>query len=175
VVTPAAKFALNETGYIATFPDVPEAHAQGESVEAVIAEAADSLVAALDRYMVRRRPIPAPPKPKRRQRLVDLSPLIAATLALYEAMRDAGVSRTSLGRKLGLSEGAVQISITARTSARSTRPLRCWGSGSSYRLTMRSRPMYRNPIALQMPPFMFTACVWLHRKSGAEIIASIVG
>ncbi len=106
--TPASKFASNETGYIATFPDVPEAHAQGESVEKVVCEATDALVAALGGYVELRRPIPSPSRPKRGQRLIDVSPLIAAKLALYQAMHETGVSRVGLGKRLGLSEGAVR-------------------------------------------------------------------
>ncbi len=107
-VTPAAKSAPNETGYIATFPDVPEAHAQGESVEEAIGEASDALVAALGGYVELRHSIPIPSRPRRGQRLVDLSPLVAAKLALYQAMHEAGISRVGLGKKLGLSEGAVR-------------------------------------------------------------------
>lgn len=107
-ITSASKSAPNETGYVAAFPDVPEAHAQGESVEEVIGEASDALVAALGGYVELRRPIPAPSRPKRSQRLIDLAPLIAAKLALYQAMHEAGVSRVGLGKKLGLSEGAVR-------------------------------------------------------------------
>ena len=55
-----------------------------------------------------RRDIPEPSRPKRGQESVSLPPLVAAKLALYEAMRDAGVSGTSLARRLGLTEGAVR-------------------------------------------------------------------
>ena len=107
-LTPAASLAPRETGYVATFSDVPEAHAQGETAEEVFAEALDALLAALGGYIELHRPIPTPSRLKRGQRLVDLPPLVAAKLALYQAMYEAGASRAGLGRKLGVSEGAIR-------------------------------------------------------------------
>ena len=39
---------------------------------------------------------------------MTLPPLIAAKLALYQAMREAGLTRVALAERLGLSEGAVR-------------------------------------------------------------------
>ena len=40
--------------------------------------------------------------------MVALPVLVVAKLALYEAMRTAAVTHTALGRRLGISEGAVR-------------------------------------------------------------------
>jgi len=40
--------------------------------------------------------------------LISLPTLVAAKLALYEAMRKGGISNVELGRQLGISEGAVR-------------------------------------------------------------------
>jgi antitoxin HicB len=107
-LTPAAKFAPGESGFVVSFPDLPDAHTQGETVDEAMMNAQDCLIAALGGYMELRRPIPIASRPKRGQRAVDLPPLPAAKVALYQAMRDAGLSRVALGRRLGLSEGAVR-------------------------------------------------------------------
>jgi antitoxin HicB len=40
--------------------------------------------------------------------MITLPTLVTAKLALYEAMREAGLSNSELGRRLGISEGAVR-------------------------------------------------------------------
>ncbi len=94
--------------FVVTFPDVPEAGTDAPARDGALAEAEDCLIAALGGYVEMRRDIPEPSRPKRGQESVSLPPLVAAKLALYQAMRDAGVSGTSLARRLGLTEGAVR-------------------------------------------------------------------
>jgi len=65
-------------------------------------------MAALGGYIEARRPIPAPSKAKRGQVMVTLPVLAAAKLALYEAMQTAQITNAELGRRLGISEGAVR-------------------------------------------------------------------
>ncbi|MGH6960360.1 MAG: hypothetical protein ACREE7_07760, partial [Dongiaceae bacterium] len=84
-VIPAAKFAPRQRGYVVLFADVPEAHAQAESIKAALTKAADALLAALGGYIELRRPLPTPSRPKRGQRVVVVPPLVAAKLALYRA------------------------------------------------------------------------------------------
>lgn len=93
---------------LATFPDVPEALTEGDSVNEALTEAHDALVAALGGYINERRAIPPPAKAKRGQRLVFLPPLPAAKLALYQAMRDAKLTNVALGRRLKITEAAVR-------------------------------------------------------------------
>ena len=93
---------------LASFPDVPEALTQGESVNETLTEAQDALLAALGGYINERRAIPSPSKAKRGQRLVLLPPLPAAKLALYQAMREAGLTNVALGKRLKVSEAAVR-------------------------------------------------------------------
>ena len=94
--------------YLVTFPDVPEAGTDAESQEEAIAEAADSLIAALGGYMEAKQAIPQPSKIKRQQVRIVLPILVTAKLALYEAMRSSQVTNVELGRRLGISEGAVR-------------------------------------------------------------------
>ena len=99
----------DEAGFfLVTFPDVPEAGTDGETEAEALSEAADSLIAALGGYIELGRDIPPPSRPKRDQPVVDLPPLVAAKLALYQAMRDAGLTRVALGKRPAVSEGAVR-------------------------------------------------------------------
>ena len=93
---------------LVSFSDVPEALTEGESVNEALTEAQDALLAALGGYINERRAIPAPSKARRGQRLVFLPPLPAAKLALYQAMREAGLTNVALGRRLKVSEAAVR-------------------------------------------------------------------
>ncbi len=91
---------------VASFPDVPEALTDGADEGEALAEARDALRAALAGYVQARRPLPHPSR--RKGHLIALPPLIAAKLALYQAMRERGLSNVALAARLGLSEGAVR-------------------------------------------------------------------
>jgi antitoxin HicB len=94
--------------HLVTFPDVPEAGTDAETREEALREALDALIAALGGYVTDRRPIPQPSRAKPGQVLIILPTLVAAKLALYEAIREAGIRNVELGRQLGISEGAVR-------------------------------------------------------------------
>jgi len=95
-------------GVLAQFIDVPEAHTFGASeAEAGGDNALDCLITALGGYVKLGREIPLP-SPARGRPVVILPPLVAAKLALYQAMRAEGVTRTDLARRLGVQENAVR-------------------------------------------------------------------
>ena len=91
---------------VASFPDVPEALTDGRDEQEALTEARDALRAALAGYVQERRPLPHPSRRKGPQ--IALSPLLAAKLALYQAMRERGLSNVALAARLGVSEGAVR-------------------------------------------------------------------
>jgi antitoxin HicB len=95
-------------GVLVQFIDVPEAHTSGASeAEAGGAHALDCLIAALGGYVKLGREIPRPSSARGRP-VVILPPLVAAKLALYEAMRAQRITRTDLARRLGLQENGVR-------------------------------------------------------------------
>ena len=94
-------------GVLVQFVDVPEAHTSGASEPAAGEQALDCLIAALGGYVKLARNIPRP-SPARGRPVAVLPPLVAAKLALYEAMRAQSVARTELARRLGLQENAVR-------------------------------------------------------------------
>ena len=100
-------FERDEDTVIAQFPDVPEAHTQGAEKAAALANAQDCLIAALGAYIELRRDIP-PPSPARGRPTVTLPPLVAAKLALYQAMRAAKTTNVALAKRLEVTENVVR-------------------------------------------------------------------
>jgi antitoxin HicB len=95
-------------GVVVQFVDVPEAHTVGATeADAGGDHALDCLIAALGGYIKLGREIPKP-SPARGHPVAILPPLVAAKLALYEAMRAERITRTALARRLGLQENAVR-------------------------------------------------------------------
>ena len=99
----------NGGSVLVSFPDIPEALAEGATEEEALAEAEDCLVAALGGYIRARRAVPRP-SPGRGRALVPLPALVAAKTALYSAMRVEGVGNTALAERPGVTEGAVRPS-----------------------------------------------------------------
>jgi antitoxin HicB len=96
-----------EGGLTVTFPDVPEAITQG-GTEAEAAEMAeDALVTALSFYTDGAEPLPSP-SPARGRPLAYVPALVAAKLALHDAMLADRVSNVDLARRLGVDEKIVR-------------------------------------------------------------------
>jgi antitoxin HicB len=94
-------------GVLVQFVDVPEAHTAGATEAAAGEQALDCLIAALGGYIRLGRKVPGS-SPARGRPVVTLPPLVAAKLALYEAMRAQAITRTELARRLGLQENGVR-------------------------------------------------------------------
>ena len=90
-----------------SFPDVRGARTWGDDEAAALSLAEDCLIAALGGCVELDEPIPKP-SPARGRPTVSLPPLVAAKLALYEAMRAQGVSREDLAARLGMAEPALR-------------------------------------------------------------------
>jgi len=81
-------------------PDLPEVTTFGEDEEDALQRAGDAIEEALAARMARREGIPAP-SPSRGRKAAALPPLTVAKVGLYQAMREAGISKAELGRRLG--------------------------------------------------------------------------
>src|SRR5580704_13574906 len=92
-------FTKDGNSIIAEFPDVPEAMTIGADENNALEWAQDALVVALSGYVDEKRDIPKPSKSKAAQKTVVLPPLIASKLAIYQAMRDQGVTQSDLANK----------------------------------------------------------------------------
>jgi len=95
-------------GALIQFVDVPEAHSIAPTAADAAGEPAlDCLIAALGGYIKLGRAIPRP-SPARGRPVAILPPLVAAKLALYQAMRAERITRTALAQRLGLQENAIR-------------------------------------------------------------------
>jgi antitoxin HicB len=84
-----------------TFPDVPEAMTNGQTAAEALGHAVDALNVALSFYVDEGQDIPQPSRPRRGQPVVAVEPLAAIKLAIYQAMRDQGVTVAELARRIG--------------------------------------------------------------------------
>ncbi len=89
----------DEGGFVATFPQVPEAITRGEDEGEALARAVDALETALSRYVDA--DLDLPKAAKSRHTTVRPSALACIKLAIYQAMRDQGVKKSELARRLG--------------------------------------------------------------------------
>ena len=85
---------------LVSFPDVPEAHTFGDDEDEALMHAIDALETALSMYVDDRRNLPAPGRIRRGQKFVTLPALTEAKLALYAAMRERGVGKAEMARRL---------------------------------------------------------------------------
>jgi antitoxin HicB len=90
-----------EGGYVVTFPDIPEAITQGETLEDSLQHAQDALESAMEFYFEDRRRVPAPSKPKPRQRVVELPASLTAKVLLLNEMLRQKVRPAELARRIG--------------------------------------------------------------------------
>lgn len=102
---PAALRQLPDT-VLVSFPDVPEALTEGETVEDALREAADCLVAALGGYVRNGQRIPVRTE-RPNAPLVRLPALAAAKVALYQTMLDQPEDKAGLAERIGLTESAL--------------------------------------------------------------------
>ena len=81
-------------GWVASFPDVPEALTGGSDYEQTVELAADALVTALSRsYVERRRQLPPPGARAPGEVLIPVPAIAADELALYSTMRRNPITR----------------------------------------------------------------------------------
>jgi antitoxin HicB len=92
-----------EHGVVVSFPDVPEAITQGDDEADAYAQAEEALGLALLTYPARGLPLP---RAKTRRGLVPVAveAEVAAKLAVIEAVRMSGISKSEFARRIGKDE-----------------------------------------------------------------------
>lgn len=105
---PALIEAGDESGFIVSFPDVPEAITQAETRDEAIAMGAEALGLALLIYAREGRPLPKP-----RARGSGLVPIaieadVAAKLALLDSFSRSGMTKLDLARRLKKDEKEIR-------------------------------------------------------------------
>jgi antitoxin HicB len=86
---------------IAQAVDAPGALTVGRDEADASTQAVDALITLFAALMDEGAPIPRPSHPKRGGPVAILPPMIAAKLAIYQAMRDAGLTQSALAERLG--------------------------------------------------------------------------
>jgi antitoxin HicB len=105
-VYPYSVYKSEDGAWQVRFPDVPEALTEGDTEAEAHALAPDALLAALGGLSKLKRDLPEPSVEG--QFFVIVPILESAKLALYLAMREAGLNKVTLAHKLGKQEGEVR-------------------------------------------------------------------
>ena len=105
---PAEFTPADEGGFVITFPDLPEAITQGESVRESIEEAADALDEAITARINTGLEIPRASVAQSGQYLIPVPTQTAFKAALYEEIHREGISKVQLAARLGVDEKEVR-------------------------------------------------------------------
>lgn len=100
-VYPALFQPESDGGFLVTFPDVPEAITQGDDFADAKASASDALGLALRGYLAHGKALPAPSRRKAGQIDVPVEMANALKIAVVEAFRTSGISKSEFARRLG--------------------------------------------------------------------------
>lgn len=95
-------------GHVVSFPDVPEAITQGRDVADARTMAEEALGLALLSYLERGLPLPKPRAKGRGLVEIAVAPDVAAKLAVLEAFKAAGISKSELARRIEKDEKEVR-------------------------------------------------------------------
>jgi antitoxin HicB len=111
----AARFEPgDEGGVVVTFPDVPEAITQGDSEADAMKQAQEALGLALLTYPRRDMPIPHAKAKGRGLISIAVEPEVAAKIAVLEAFKRSGISKSELGRRIGKDEKEIRRILDPR-------------------------------------------------------------
>lgn len=91
-------------GYVVTCRDMPEVVTQGDTVDLALEEAEGALEAAVEMRIEDGMDIPQPSLRRKGEHLACLPVSTSMKAALYITMREQGVSKSELARRLGLDE-----------------------------------------------------------------------
>jgi antitoxin HicB len=102
---------------LVTFPDFPEGITSGKDLAEALFNASDCLEEALAGRICGREEIPRP-SPAEGRPTVAPGSLIASKAALYLAMRETGVSRAELARRMGVEPPAITRLLSPRHASK---------------------------------------------------------
>jgi Uncharacterized conserved protein len=91
-----------DSSFFVSFPDIPEALTQGETLEDALVMAKDALETALEFYFEDERTVPLPSKPENDQLVVELSPSLWAKVLLLNEMVVQNIRPADLARRLSV-------------------------------------------------------------------------
>jgi antitoxin HicB len=107
-----------ESGYVVTFPDIPEAVTQGETEAEALNMAREALETALEFYFEDNRAVPHPSRPNPGQYAVELPPSLSAKILLLNEMVTQNIRPAELARRLKTTPQAVNRMTDIRHTTR---------------------------------------------------------
>lgn len=107
-----------EGSYLVDFPDFPEAHSVGETVEEALREAADGLITAVEMYLEDRRPVPLPSAAELGQHTIALPALETAKVLLWNEMLKRRLRKADLARLLNVHQPQIDRLFDLRHSSK---------------------------------------------------------
>lgn len=106
------------SGFVVTFPDIPEAITQGETREEALQMAQEALEAALEFYFEDRRPVPIPYECTQEEDAITLPASLVAKILLLNEMLAQNIRPAELARRLGTSPQTVNRLINLQHTSR---------------------------------------------------------
>ena len=105
-------------GFVVTFPDVPEAITEGDTLSEAMRMAEEALELALTFQTERSKDLPVPGPLKRGMRMVSIPALSEAKFMLYSALPSAGIRKVHLALRLGCSPSQVDRLLDIKHKSR---------------------------------------------------------
>ena len=105
-------------GFVVKFVDFPEAITQGENIEDALEKAVDCLEEAVANRMVMNLDIPNPTSTKNYDYTVVLPTQMAAKAALYIAIKEMGISKMELAKKINCDEKEIRRLLDPRHASK---------------------------------------------------------
>ena len=112
------KHDKKDGGFVVTFPDIPEAITQGNTVEEALAMAHEALETALEFYFEDKRAVPVPSNSKRGQNVVELPASLSAKVLLLNEMVTQNIRPSELARRLNTTPQEVNRLTNLRHTTR---------------------------------------------------------
>ena len=122
-VYPASLTAdVTDGGFVVTFRDLPEAITQGDTREAALRKAADCLEEAIATRIDEEMEIPLPSALLNGECAVAVPVQTAMKAALYQAVHQAGISKSELARRLSVNEKEARRLLEPRHARKTASP-----------------------------------------------------
>jgi antitoxin HicB len=130
---------LEEGGFVVTFPDLPEAITQGDTLKQAQQAASDCLEEAIAGRMRLNQLLAQPSNLKKGQYLIDLPTQTAIKAMLYQALQTANITKVELARKIHCDEKEVRRLLDPRHTSKLAR-LELALQALGYKLVISSQP-----------------------------------
>lgn len=105
-------------GFTVTFRDLPEAVTQGEDVADALAQGGDCIEEAIAGRIRLEESIPEPSRTRKGEYPVPIPALMAAKAAMFLAMRETGLTKVQLAKRLKCDEKEVRRMLDPRHRSR---------------------------------------------------------